>query len=324
MSGILVFEVGGSNMRAGVFDPRAGCLTETVRRPTPNYHTLPDFPAEAIMSAVLDAMAELGRRLIASPTHVAVGYPGPVAPDGRAHSSPTILGPGRDRPYDIGIGLRARFPGSDVLVMNDLTAAGWRYAAQLPDFCLVNLGSGVGNKIFVDGRPVVGPAGRGGELGHYVVDASPHALPCECGGQGHLAGIASGRGTLNHCRRAAADDAAGFAASALASTRFETADIAHAFRHGDAWTLARVRETLAPLARALAGIHVVAGIERFILIGGWALGLGPGLRDHLAELAAVSCWSLGQDWSAMLEMGHAGDDDGLIGAGLAAQAYMSA
>ncbi|MDQ0474012.1 ROK family protein [Labrys wisconsinensis] len=304
---ILTFEIGGSSIRAGLYDPAGHRVLREARAPTPSFVTEPAADTGTILERLGRRLAELAVGLGAeAPDAVGIGYPGPVSPEGIALSSPTILGEGRDRPVDVAALVRAHLRAPDVVVVNDVTACGYRYVAEgLRDFCLVNVGSGVGNKLFLDGRAVVGPGGRGGEMGHFAMDMRPDAPLCQCGGRGHLAGIASGRGVEAHLRRAAAAGPT-------------TAEIVAAFHAGDPWTRARIAETAAPLAHAVAGLHAMVGVERFILLGGFALAMGEPYRALLAELCARAVWDLGQDWDAMLTLGEPGDQDGLLGLGYVA------
>lgn len=93
-----------------------------------------------------------------------------------------------------------------------------RHAAAEPQrFCLLTIGSGTGNKVFHGGEILLDADGHGGELGHWVCDASPGAPLCDRGASGHLGAITSGRGVLAAARRAAVADCAGFARSRLAA-----------------------------------------------------------------------------------------------------------
>ena len=67
---------------------------------------------------------------------------------------------------------------------------------QVPQVrCMVAFGTGVGGSFVLDGSPVLGHRFVGGHVGHF---ASPYAysdgvaLPCVCGGSGHVEAIASG------------------------------------------------------------------------------------------------------------------------------------
>jgi glucokinase len=190
-----------------------------------------------------------------------------------------------------------------VRILNDVTAAGYRYLRSSDeDFCIVTVSSGIGNKVFAGGRPLVGPSGRGGELGHLRVDDSANAPVCECGGRGHLGAIASGRAALAYAR-------------AHVAKALTAGDLAAAFRRDEAWAVDVVRRCASPLGWALAAIHLGAGIERFVLFGGFALALGARYRDLVSAAAHQRCWN-GQG-NFTIELGYDDDWSGLIGAGIA-------
>ena len=79
--------------------------------------------------------------------------------------------------------LRELWPEASIVLMNDVTAAGYRYLRD-PDenLCVITVSSGIGHKVFIDGKPALGPSGRGGEIGHWRMDDSPGSPRCECGG----------------------------------------------------------------------------------------------------------------------------------------------
>lgn len=322
-SSTLVVEVGGTSVRAARFDPARRTLDRRRSAPTPNHL---DGERADLQEAVLARMVDLAADVLRGdrPAIVAVAYPGPLDEAGRVLATPTVLGPGGGRPFPLRQACERMWPGATVHAMNDLTAAGYRYvAAGLVDFAVVTIGSGIGHKVFLDGQPRVGPAGRGGEIGHLRLDFSPEAPPCECGGRGHLGGLASGRGTVAGVRRRAASDATGYARSALHATvgdagRIDGPAVATAYRAGDAFTVAAVSDAARYLGQALAAIHVDTGVERIVLIGGFALALGESYRQLLAEMSADACWRIGQDWDAIVRLGEPDDDSGLLGAGLLA------
>ncbi len=57
--------------------------------------------------------------------------------------------------------------------------------------CGVYFGTGIGNAMLLDGRPVTGRHGAAGELGHIPVPGS--VIPCGCGNLGCLEAIAGGK-----------------------------------------------------------------------------------------------------------------------------------
>jgi len=326
----ITFDVGGTSLRAGRYDPAQGTITQVVHAHTPSHRALPDCTLAELREQLFAATSELTRALLGDeqPDLVGFAFPGPIDPAGNVLSVPTVFGDRSREPLPIGPVLDGLWPDAEIALMNDVTAAGFYYLREHDEtYCLTTVSSGIGNKIFVRGRVVVGPGGRGGEIGHIVVDPSPDAPQCDCGGRGHLGGIASGRGTLDAMKKAAVTDPAGFKASRLATRAENTADkitneaIVEAFQAGDPWVTERVRTVTAHLARVLATIHNAIGIERFVMMGGFALALGEGYRQLLAELCSKSCWDLGQDWNKMIELGTAGDLAGLIGAGRAAMQH---
>ena len=303
----LVFDVGGTTTRAAVYDPARDALTVELRSPTTSSWSAPGTPSDRLLGLLVDELRAIGARLLDDPAVVAVGFPGPVDEAGTLLAAPTLVGP-RTGTVDLARILADAWPDAQVVVTNDVTAAGFAFADGENDaFCLVTVSSGIGCKVFLDGRPVLGPGGRGGEIGHLRVDASPDANVCECGGRGHLGAVASGRGVLRTARRRAP------AAGAVAPTSCE--ELATAFHAGDPFTRALTGEAAAHLGGSLAALHTALGLERFVITGGFALALGEEYRRLVADAGAASCWDLGQDWAAMVELDPLEGRSGLLGAG---------
>ena len=57
--------------------------------------------------------------------------------------------------------------------------------------CGVYYGTGIGNAVFIDGRPLTGRSGAAGELGHIPVPGS--TVPCGCGNVGCMEAVAGGK-----------------------------------------------------------------------------------------------------------------------------------
>jgi predicted NBD/HSP70 family sugar kinase len=324
----LVFDIGGTSLRAARYHPDTEALSALLRRTTPSHWTMPGSPACRIQERLLGDMQEIGAAITHSevPAVVALAFPGPIDRDGNALSAPTVWGDGDGRPFPVRRELQRLWPSARVLVLNDVTAAGYRYLRHpAEDFCIVTVSSGIGLKIFVAGQPIVGAAGRGGEIGHVRVDFSATAPVCDCGGQGHLGAVASGRGALLAAQRLARQDGERFARSLLGQrlqgdpAGLDNPGLVAAFRAGDAWAGELIRLVSQPLGRMLAAIHVALGIERFLIFGGFALALGEGYRSELVRAAQDSCWQLGQNWDTMVVLGEPDDLAGLLGAGRCAR-----
>ncbi|WP_037860434.1 ROK family protein [Streptomyces sp. NRRL S-340] len=319
-----VLDVGGTTLRIGAYDPATGVLSRVRRMPVEGMHRDPGAPVPVLQRRVVDQIvrevgAHTGGRV---PRALGVAFAGPITAGGLVLAAPTVWGR-RGDPLPLGDLLTER-TGAPAVVVNDLTAAAWRYAATEPgDFCLLTVSSGIGNKVFRGGEVLVDADGHGGELGHWVCDVSADAPPCDCGGRGHLGAIASGRGVLAATRRAAAADPAGFGRSRLAALcggRPEDIDnraTARAVREGDAFATEVLRGTLTHLAQAVSAVFTSIGVCRYILMGGFALAVGePYRRLLVGELTRLGCFGLdaGQV-DAMVSLGVADDDHGLIGAG---------
>jgi glucokinase len=323
-SDYIVVDVGGTNLRIGRFEPISGRLLEVRRFPTPNHLTLRGVSIGDIQETVVAEIAaragELNRddRAIA----MAIAFAGPVNAAGEVVTAPTIWGrSGAPLPLAARVAPRVGLP---VHVMNDVTAAAWRFSCDEPEpFCVLTIGSSIGNKVFRNGEVLLGPNGEGGEIGHYRCDPSDDALPCECGGFGHLGGIASGRGIVQLARRLAEQDPRAFAESALAAAcctadRMTSHHIAAAVRSGDRLAFSVLRRSLTFLANSIAAIYTAIGIRRFILMGGFAWAVGNAYVEQLqSELRRIGCFGLiEEDIGRMVRLSPADDDCGLIGAGI--------
>lgn len=310
---ILAVEVGGTSLRAACIAPEGEMLDEPLIAAAPNHL---DDGGPRLLEAILAAVGDLAETALGprQPRVVVVAYPGPIDDRGTVLAMPTLVGRS-DGTFDLAAACRGLWPHAVVHTMNDVTAAGYRYVATgLQDFAIVTIGSGVGHKLFLDGRPRVGPCGRGGEIGHLRLDPAPDAVECECGGRGHLGGLASGRAVVTELRRRSVTDP-GFARSQLREAEaIDGPAVAAAFHSGDPFTLQTVEPAAGFLGQALAALHLDSGVERIILVGGFAVALGEPFRRLVAGACADACWDTGQSWDQILQLGEV--DAGLRGAGL--------
>ncbi|MFI0232413.1 ROK family protein [Streptomyces sp. NPDC017086] len=319
-----VLDVGGTTLRIGAYDPGTDVLSRVRRVPVDGLHRDPGAPVPVLQRRVVEQIvcevaAYTGGR---PPRALGVAFAGPITAAGLVRAAPTVWGR-RGDPLPLGELLTER-TGAPAVVVNDLTAAAWRYAATEPgDFCLLTISSGIGNKVFRGGEVLVDADGHGGELGHWVCDLSADAPLCDCGGRGHLGAIASGRGVLAAARRAAHAAPAAFRGSRLASLCDSRADgidnraVAAAVRAGDPFATEVLRGTLTPLAQAITSVFTSVGVCRYILMGGFALAVGePYRRLLVAELVRLGCFGLEPEQiDALVSLGVADDDHGLIGVG---------
>lgn len=303
----LVFDIGGTKTRAGVFDSRSSALVRSATAATPNHLDHPGASFEELRERLLAVMRGLASELLGNGTieAVNVAFAGPVDPAGCVLAAPTIWGSRQSAPLRLDRELHALWPQARVSLFNDVTAAGYRYRrGRDDDFCIVTVSSGIGNKVFVQGKPLLGKNGAGGELGHWRVDESPVAPICECGGRGHLGAVASGRAVLETAR-------------VIKGAKLTSRELVAAFLREEPWAVRTIQHGAAPLGSALAAVHLALGIERFVLVGGFALALGERYRAQVAQAAQARAWTGVADWNSRVELGVDDDLSGLIGAGLA-------
>ncbi|GAB3846875.1 ROK family protein [Dactylosporangium cerinum] len=176
------------------------------------------LPAETVLPSIRDALAALhGPRLRA----VAVAIPGTV--HGHTLVEATNL---RWR----GVDLRT-LTDLPLAVGNDASLAGVaearRGAARDASVALhLTVEVGVGGVLIVDGRPVLGAAGAGGEFGHLPFgDPARH---CPCGAWGCWDLEVDGRAMARHAGRRAPADPRAYAERTIAAARSGDPDAAAA------------------------------------------------------------------------------------------------
>lgn len=245
-----------------------------------------------VWNSVADTMAAYEaehRSALPASAPIVVAFPGPVAANRTILQAPTVAGAGDVPDFALTLGRRT---GRAVHVLNDLSAAAW-YLAEQTDarrFLVVTISSGIGSKLFDRCHPagVLDDPPYAGEIGHFVVDDREDAVVCDCGGRGHLGGIASGRGIEGAARRAALDAVqfSGSLAAQLArgSVLTNETHIVPAAAAGDEWTWRVIEQCTRPLARTILAIVMAAGLDRVFIIGGFAQALGARYQALLARL----------------------------------------
>ena len=311
-------------MRGAIYNPHTDEIANVRRCSTPDRSQCPEANVASLSKKTFNVLHRLGVEVTNNqqPRQVVIGFPGPVSPAGYALAAPTMWGDCCHERIDIVSLARQYWPDSGICVINDVTAAGYRYMINGNDsFSIITVSSGIGNKLFIDGKAIVGPNGIGGELGHICIDYGPDAPICECGGKGHLAAFASGRASRHQASALAEGMPSHYSTSNLAQelnwdiSRLKNEILLRHFYEGDYWAGKIVEAMARPIGQIIAIQHLETGIERFILVGGFALAAGQGYLEMVAESAAHSGWRHSGNFFQMIELGIADDDAGLIGAG---------
>ncbi|WP_028646484.1 ROK family glucokinase [Nocardiopsis sp. CNT312] len=245
-------DIGGTKVAAGVVTPEGRVLAR-VRTETPERSKSPDVVEDTIVGAVQELSRGFPVRA------VGVGAAGFVD-EQRGH---VLFAPHlswRREPLREALGARLGLP---VVVENDANAAAWAEvwvgAGQGVDHVVVvNLGTGIGGAVVLDGKLWRGRHGIAGEFGHMTVVPGGHR--CECGNRGCWEQYASGNAVTREARE-------------LVRSESPVARGLHQAVGGDA------RLITGPLVSELASKGDRACVELLEDVGAW---LGAGLANLAA------------------------------------------
>lgn len=187
-------DIGGTKVAGGVVDPD-GVVVARARRDTPHRSTSPSVVEDTIVDVVAELIDGAGDDVVA----VGIGAAGFVAAD----RATVVFAPHlswRDEPLEANLQRRVPVP---ISVDNDANAAAWaewRFGAAQGDshVVMVNLGTGIGGAMILDGQIMRGRYGIAGEFGHMQV--VPGGQRCECGNKGCWEQYASGNALVREAR----------------------------------------------------------------------------------------------------------------------------
>jgi glucokinase len=186
-------DVGGTKILAGVVD-EDGDIVEEVRVVSPA------TDVDAITAAIAGLVDDLAGRHEFD--KVGVGAAGYID---KARSTVLFAPNIAWRDVNLRAFLEER-TGKDVVIENDANAAAWGEftygaGADIDDFLLITVGTGVGGGLVLDGALYRGAFGIGAEIGHMRV--VPGGLLCGCGNLGCYEMYASGNALVRMAREAA-------------------------------------------------------------------------------------------------------------------------
>lgn len=298
-------DIGGTHMSVGLVSDR-GELIQLIRMDTPR-----SAGADACLAELLPAATRLlTAEPAARPLAVGIGFGGPVdvarGVVRRSHHVAGWAGAELARAFSQATGLPS-------FLENDANAAALAEAlfgaARGADVVLyVNVGTGIGGGIVIDGRIHRGAHFNAAEIGHIVL--LPDGPPCPCGKRGCLEALASGDAIGRSAREL--KNSGGLARSALASQPNLTGRVVGQYAcMGDGAAVELVRRAASYLGWALA---IAANLidPRVIVIGGGVAQLG----DIYLQPAAQRYRELAMDYVRDVPIVPAalGYDAGVIGA----------
>ena len=153
----------------------------------------------------------------------------------------------------------------------------------------VQIGTGIGAGIFVNGRMLRGATLAGGELGHIVIDRNGPL--CSCGKRGCVEAFASIRATINRVRQALESGAKTSLRQAGSITTDLTAEaIISAARHGDEVARAALLQTSEALATGIANAAQLLNPSLVVLAGKFANAAREILLEAVTRVVRAQCF----------------------------------
>jgi glucokinase len=208
-------DLGGTNIKSALVDDRGRLVAF---RTEPTHAGRGPEDAAARMGRSVHALAADAGIAPGDVARVGLGSPGPLdIPAGTIVRAGNLPGwddfPIRDRV--------SAHCGRPVTFANDANAAAygefWVGSGRgLGSIVMLTLGTGVGGGIIVGDVNVEGEHSHGSECGHMIVDPSPDARVCPCGGLGHLEAYCSATSLVAMARERLAAGATGPLADAVA------------------------------------------------------------------------------------------------------------
>ena len=282
-------DLGGTNLRVAAYTADQGILdTLTLRT---RLETGPSCVVDDMCGAITQLIDRHSADHILA--GIGVGSPGPLElPAGRLHHPPNL--PGWDG-FPLLDEMEKRL-SRPVMIESDANVAalaeyalGVGKALGVDSFCMLTLGTGVGNGIILNGRLWHGANGMGGEAGHMTI--YPDGPLCGCGNNGCLEACASATALVNAAERMiAADNAPGLAALKREHASLTARDLASAARQGDAAAKLIYQEAARALGICLAGLINILNLPLYVIGGGvgmsWDL-IEPSLSQELERRSYV-------------------------------------
>ena len=173
---------------------------------------------------------------------------------------------------------------------------------------MVTLGTGVGGGIIVDGKPVHGATGAGGEIGHMVLNRNETAV-CGCGKHGCVEQYCSATGIARLANLALSESDA---PSTLRSVeKIVAKDVFDAAKAGDALATQVLEQVYAYMGEFIASLCCVVNPD-VVVLGGGVSKAGQPLLDGVERNFKKWCFHACRD--TKFRLATLGNDAGAYGA----------
>lgn len=302
MGNIIAVDIGGTHLRAALYEPHnphplAHQRVET-RSGEPGVYDR--------MRGVIQAIWPAGGSVEA----IGVASPGPLDPHtGCILKTPNIpewqdfpLAPNLSRDFHV-----PAFLDNDA----NLAALGeWTFGAAQGhrDVLYLTVSTGVGGGVIEDNHLLQGYHGLATELGHTILD--PNGPLCSCGFRGHLEAFSSGPAIARYVGEQLE---AGAKSTLRAETDLDAMSIADAAKRGDGLAIAAYARAGEYLGIAVANF-LIAFDPSIVIFGGGVSRVGSVLFDPFRASLQQRVFHPRYLEGLKIEMAALGDDAGLLGA----------
>ncbi|MGN6300843.1 MAG: ROK family glucokinase [Angustibacter sp.] len=311
MSLAIGIDIGGTKVAGGLVTAE-GAVVGRARRDTPHRSKSPAVVEDTIVEVVDELLALADDEVVG----VGIGAAGFVAAD----RATVVFAPHlswRDEPLQANLQRRVPVP---ISVDNDANAAvwaEWRFGAARGEsnVVMVNLGTGIGGALLLDGHVLRGQFGIAGEFGHMQV--VPGGQRCECGNKGCWEQYASGNALVREARSlmtANSPIATDLLARAGGDPMALTGPmITEAARDGDPTATELLTEIGHWLGVGIANLAAAFDPGMFV-IGGGVSAAGDLLLEPATTMFRRSLTGRGYRPLARIVLAQLGNEAGLIGA----------
>lgn len=297
-------DIGGTTVKIGLFKTDGELLDKW------EIKTRTENKGEAILPDVAESLKQKMKEkgiAASSMSGIGIGIPAPVDAKGIVQNTANLGWGYKEVRREM-----EELTGMKVAVGNDANVAAlgemWLGAGKgQENMIMVTLGTGVGGGVIVNGQPLAGAHGAGGEIGHLCVnyEETDH---CGCGNQGCLEQYASATGITRLAnKRLQADDAD----SLLRGKEISAKAVFDALKDGDKVAEEIVEKFGSYLGHAMANLAVVTD-PAVIVIGGGVSKAGELLLGYVEKYFKEKAFFANKETEFVLAT--LGNDAGICGA----------
>lgn len=277
---VLAFDIGGTNIRAGIIDVEGRLIGEQMRFPVPFLAARQADP-DAVIAAMAAPIA-YARQQIGEPLAIGLSLCGNI----NIERGEAVLVPNlgwRRVPFAAMVTTHYDLPvyaATDVR-QAALAEALWGCARDRRHFAWATIGTGYGGYLFLDGRLYRGTHGFAGNFGHITWDERTGET-CGCGRKGCFETFVSGPAIARAGEQAARHGTSEALTAQYHNGPITTAMVFAAAEAGDTGAVRILDETIRLICINLGGIVNLLDLE-LIVLGGGVVHAAPWFVERIRE-----------------------------------------